>query len=201
MWICLVWAERSTFDSFGVPSHRCNSATGDQKGITQTIYTDSEPPSLLPNSLMPSAKLRSAKLQVFTSLVWRGRGSNPGLSHSQRTLLTTMLRRGGARLMGVTFIDNVSRGMFVSELCEKTGSRDSHHDEPFNASCIQRTKNGHRWTTYNYAQPATDHVTYHRYVPHMLCTCCTYVSACWVVNVFFGGKFTAVYFPIIALEA
>ncbi len=31
-----------------------------QKGITQTIYTDSEPPSQTLNSLMPSAKLRSA---------------------------------------------------------------------------------------------------------------------------------------------
>ncbi len=30
---------------FWVPSHRFNSATGEQKGITQTIYTDSEPPS------------------------------------------------------------------------------------------------------------------------------------------------------------
>ncbi len=33
-------------------------------------YTDSEPPSQLPNSLMPSAKLRSANLPVFTSLVY-----------------------------------------------------------------------------------------------------------------------------------
>ncbi len=32
------------------------------KGITQTIYTDSEPPSQIPNSLMPSVKLRSANL-------------------------------------------------------------------------------------------------------------------------------------------
>ncbi len=63
------WAERFTPDSFWVPSHRFNSATGEQKGITQTIYTDPEPPSPLPNSLMPSAKLRSANLPVFTSLV------------------------------------------------------------------------------------------------------------------------------------
>ncbi len=47
---------------FWVPSHRFNSATGEQKGITQTIYTDSEPPSRLPISLMPSAKVRSANL-------------------------------------------------------------------------------------------------------------------------------------------
>ena len=58
MWTCLVWDERSTADNFGVPSHRFNSATGDQKGITQTIYTDSEPPSPMPDSLMPSNKLR-----------------------------------------------------------------------------------------------------------------------------------------------
>ncbi len=63
-----------------------NSATGEQKGITQTIYTDFEPPSRLPNSLMPSAKLRSENLPVFTSLVWRGRESNPGLPHPERTL-------------------------------------------------------------------------------------------------------------------
>ncbi len=59
---CLVWAERSTPNSFQVPSHRFNSATGERKWITQTIYTDSEPHSRLPNSLMPSAKLRSANL-------------------------------------------------------------------------------------------------------------------------------------------
>ncbi len=54
MWTCLVRAERSTSDGFWVPSHQFNSATGEQKWITQTIYTDSEPPSRLPNSLMPS---------------------------------------------------------------------------------------------------------------------------------------------------
>ncbi len=59
MWTCLVWAERSTPDNFWAPSPRFNSATGEQKGITQTIYTDSDPPSRMPNSVMPSAKLRS----------------------------------------------------------------------------------------------------------------------------------------------
>ncbi len=54
-----------------------NSTTGEQKGITHTIYTDSEPPSRMPNSLMPIAKLRSANLPFFTSLVWSGRVSNP----------------------------------------------------------------------------------------------------------------------------
>ncbi len=71
---------------FWVPSHRFNFATGEQKGITQAIYTDSEPRSRMPNSLMPSAKLRSANLPFFTYLVWRGRGSNPGLPQPERTL-------------------------------------------------------------------------------------------------------------------
>ncbi len=35
-------------------SHRFNSATGEPKWITQTSYTDSEPPSRLPNSLRKS---------------------------------------------------------------------------------------------------------------------------------------------------
>ncbi len=86
MLTCLVWVERSTPDNFLVPSHWFNSATGEQKGITQTIYTDSEPPSRLPNSLMPSAKVRSANLPVFMSLVWHGQWSNPGLPHLERTL-------------------------------------------------------------------------------------------------------------------
>ncbi len=77
MWTCLVWAEWSTSDNFWVPSHRFNSATGEQKGITQTIYTDSEPSSQTPNSLMPSAKLRSANLPFFTSLVWCSQASKP----------------------------------------------------------------------------------------------------------------------------
>ncbi len=66
MWTDFVWAERSSPDSFLVPSHRFNSATVEQKGITQTIYKDSEPPSRLPYSLMPSAKLRSANLPLFS---------------------------------------------------------------------------------------------------------------------------------------
>ncbi len=53
---------------------------------TQTIYTESEPPSRMPNSLMPSAKLRSAHLSFFMSLVWHGRGLIPGLPRPERTL-------------------------------------------------------------------------------------------------------------------
>ncbi len=50
---------------FWVQIHQFNSTTGEQNGITQTIYTDSEPPSRMPNSLMQSAKLRSANLPFF----------------------------------------------------------------------------------------------------------------------------------------
>ncbi len=96
MWTCLVWSERSTPDSFWVRSHWFNSATGEKKGITQTIYTDPEPPSRLPNSLMSNAKLRSGNLPAFTSLVWRGRGSNPRPPAPRADALTIMLRGGGA---------------------------------------------------------------------------------------------------------
>ena len=48
------------------PIHRFDSATGEQKWITQTNYTDSEPPSRLTNSLMPSTKLRSANLPFLS---------------------------------------------------------------------------------------------------------------------------------------
>ncbi len=88
MWAYRVWAERSTPDNFWVPSHRFNSATGEQTGITRTIYTESEPPSRMLNSLMPSAKLRSANHPVFTSLVWRPRPAAP-----RADALTTVLRR------------------------------------------------------------------------------------------------------------
>ncbi len=98
---CLVWAERSTPDSFWVPSHWFNSATGEHKGITQNIYTDSEPPSRLPNSIMPSAKLRIANLPVFMFLVWRG---TPG---PRADPLTTMLCGGG--------LYRVCRVLFMSD--------------------------------------------------------------------------------------
>ncbi len=93
MWTRLVWAPPSTPYSFWVPSHRFNSTTGEQKGITRAIYTDSEPPSQLPNSLMPSAKLRSANLPLFTSLV----------SHALCGLVGTCNRTfgGGFRTIGL----------------------------------------------------------------------------------------------------
>ncbi len=86
----LVWAERSASDNFWVPSHQFNSATSEQKGIPQTIYTDSEPPSRLPNSLMPSAKLRSANLFGVTRS-----GIEPRPPAPRADALTTTLRRGG----------------------------------------------------------------------------------------------------------
>ncbi len=61
-------------DNFWVPSHRFNSATDEQKRITQTIYTDYEPPSRLPNSLMPSAKAEKCKPPSFYvfGVTWSG---------------------------------------------------------------------------------------------------------------------------------
>ncbi len=48
IWTCLVWGERSGPGSLCVPSHRLNSATGEQNGITQTIIlTLSRPSSCL----------------------------------------------------------------------------------------------------------------------------------------------------------
>ncbi len=95
---CLVWVERSTSDNFRVPSYRFSSATGEQKGIIQTIYTDSEPPSRLPNSLMPNAKLRSANLPFFTSFCVTWSGIEPRPPAPQADALTTVLRGGGERL-------------------------------------------------------------------------------------------------------
>ncbi len=66
---CLVLGRTIYARQFWLPSHQLNSTTDEQKGITQTIYTDSEPPSPLPNSLMPSAKPRSTNLPDFTSSV------------------------------------------------------------------------------------------------------------------------------------
>ncbi len=98
MWTCLVWTERSTPDNFWVPSHRFNSATCEHKGITQTIYTDSEPPSRMPNSLMPSAKLRSARLLIFYVFVVTRSGIEPRPPAPRADALTTMLHvRGGGR--------------------------------------------------------------------------------------------------------
>ncbi len=96
MWTCLVWAERPTLDNFWVPSHRFNSATGEQKGITQTIYTDSESPSRMPKSLMPSAKLRSASL-LFLRL-WCD-GIEPRPPTPRADALTTRLPGGGSGLL------------------------------------------------------------------------------------------------------
>ncbi len=98
MWTCLAWAERSALDNFEVPSHRFNPATGEQKGITQAIYSeisDPEPPSRMPNSLMPSAKLRSANLPFLYLFGVTRSGIEPRPPAPRADVLTTMLRGGG----------------------------------------------------------------------------------------------------------
>ncbi len=86
---------RTIYDrQFWVPSQRFNSATGEQKGITQTIYIDSGPPSRMPNSLMPSAKLRSANLP-FLRLWCDAVGDRPWPPAPRADALTTVLRGDG----------------------------------------------------------------------------------------------------------
>ncbi len=104
MWTCLVWAERSTPDSFWMPSHRCNSATGEQKGITQTIYTDSEPPSRFPNSFMPRAKLRRAKPPIFHIFGVTRSGIEPRPPAPRTDALTTMLHGDGVYILVIMVI-------------------------------------------------------------------------------------------------
>ncbi len=76
----LVWADWFTSSSFGLPTRQLSSTKGEQKRITQTIILNI---SWLPNSLVPNrgAKCHAEKLKppTFTSLVWCGRWSNPGL--------------------------------------------------------------------------------------------------------------------------
>ena len=55
------------------------------------VRVGTEPASRLSNSLVPSPKSRRKSLQVFTSLVWRSRGSNPGLLHPRADALTARL--------------------------------------------------------------------------------------------------------------
>ncbi len=114
MWICLVWAERSTPDNFWVPSCRFNSATGEQKRITQTIYTDSEPPSRMPNSLVPSAteaeKRKPPSFYVFGAT---RSGIEPRPPAPRADALTTMLRGGSEGGWDWPFSD-------VSNILQKT---------------------------------------------------------------------------------
>ncbi len=77
-----------------MPSHRFSSATGEQKGITQTIYTDSEPPNPMPKSIMPSAKLRSANLPFFYV------SCCDAVGNQTPDALTTVLHGGGFINMG-----------------------------------------------------------------------------------------------------
>ncbi len=81
---------RSTHDNFGVPSHRLNFATSEQKGITQTIIlTPSRSFCCLPYQCIS----QSWEAQP-TSSVWRGWGSHRGrLPASRADTLTTRLQR------------------------------------------------------------------------------------------------------------
>ena len=77
IWTCLVWREWSMSGNFSVPSHQLNSAPGERKGITQTIMlTPSQPVSCL------TQWCQAPSCEAFMSLVWCGRGSNPGLLHA-----------------------------------------------------------------------------------------------------------------------
>ncbi len=111
MWTCFVWAERSMPESFWVPSHRFNSATGEQKRITQTIYTDSEQPSRMPNSLMASAKLRSANLP-FLRLWCDAVGDRTPASHTPSRRSNHYATRGRYRdtIHGPSFLKNLKSG-------------------------------------------------------------------------------------------
>ncbi len=93
MWTCLFWAERSTPDNFWVPSHRFNSATGEQKGITQTIYTDSELPSPLPN-INAKRQAEKRKPPIFYVFGVTRSGIEPRLPAPRADDLTTVLRGG-----------------------------------------------------------------------------------------------------------
>ena len=81
-------------DSFWVASHRFDSATGEQKGITQTIYTDSEPPSQLPNSFNAKRQAEKPKPPTFYIFGVTRSGIEP-----REDALTTMPRGGG--IMGM----------------------------------------------------------------------------------------------------
>ncbi len=81
---CLVWAEWSMHDSFlgaKLPTQSCYR-WAERSHLNH--YTDFKPASRLLNSLVPSVKLRSTNLQIFTLLVWRGRGLSPGLPQPSR---------------------------------------------------------------------------------------------------------------------
>ncbi len=99
MWTCLVCRIRTILGAN--EAHQFNSATGEQKGITQTIYTDSEPPSRLPNSVMPSAKLKSANLPFFYVFGVTRLGIEPQRPAPRAHARTTILREGGCGFIGV----------------------------------------------------------------------------------------------------
>ena len=80
----------SLADSFRVSSHRLNSTSDEQQGITQTIIlTSSRSVGCLPHYCQaPSSATH------FTSWVWSHLESNPGLSHQADAPTTRLWLRG-----------------------------------------------------------------------------------------------------------
>ncbi len=103
-----VCVERSTPDDFWVPSHRFNSATGEQKKITQIICTDSELQSRMPNSLVPSAKLRRPKLP-FLRLWCDAIGDRIPASRTPSRHSNHYATRGAVETMGGPMQDHIWR--------------------------------------------------------------------------------------------
>ncbi len=98
MWTCLVWAERSTPDNFGVPCHRFNSATGEQKRITETIYTDFQPSSRMSNSFNAKRQADKRKPPILYVFGVTRSGIEPGRPPEPRAdALATMLPEGGVK--------------------------------------------------------------------------------------------------------
>ncbi len=91
IWTCYSWAEWSTPDNIG-----CQATDSDH-------YAHSEQASQLPNWLVSSVKLKSASLPLFTPLLWRGRGSNSGLPHPERTLLPLCYKGVGVEVGFLTW--------------------------------------------------------------------------------------------------
>ena len=90
---CLGWTiyAPTIFGCQATESIPLQVSRSEQKGITETIYADSELPSGMPNSLMPSAKLRSVNL-LFLRLWWDAVGDRTAAyrtpsGHSISTML------------------------------------------------------------------------------------------------------------------
>ncbi len=85
-WTCIVWAELSTPYNFWVPSHRHNSATGEQTRISHSIILIPNRPVVCLTDYCQATSWETQTSQFLMSLVWRGRISNLGRQHPERTL-------------------------------------------------------------------------------------------------------------------